>query len=189
MCNTALICEGIAKKQRIMENNSFATELHFKRNCYHKRVRKITRLLTLQLNILFYLADMWLHFAWVVDDAKCIVSPTSVCLSVRGRICACLHYCTDPDVTWGSGRGCPLVVHYWADLQSWHGLRCYGNVTRTRNVSEYVLVLALCLVYIVACSEVTKATMKVNDSANMTSYGARTLVGAYWSPVAVAIHI
>ena len=91
----------------------------------------------------------------------------------------------------------PLVVHYWADMQSVHGLRCYGNtrnawqspaivrqahrtphalrmpaktplasdkidapaacavpfrpycrgvVTRTRNVSEYMLVLALCLV-------------------------------------------
>ena len=63
-----------------------------------------------------------------------------VCLSAA----ACLHYCTDPDVTWGSGRGCPLVVHYWADLQAVHGLRCYGNMTRTRNVSEYVFVLALC---------------------------------------------
>ena len=73
------------------------------------------------------------------------------------RLCVCLcvcvlsaavrpHYCTDPDVTWGSGRRCPLVVHYWADFQSVHGLRCYGNITRTRNVSEYVLVLALCLV-------------------------------------------
>ena len=95
----------------------------------------------------------------------------------------------------------PLAVHYWTDLQSVHGLRCYGNtrnawqspalirqahrtphalchalrmpaktplagdkidapaacavpfrpycggvVTRTRNVSEYMLVLALCLV-------------------------------------------
>ena len=39
-----------------------------------------------------------------------------VCLSAA----ACPHYCTDPDVTWGSGRGCPLVVHYWADLQSVH---------------------------------------------------------------------
>jgi len=47
----------------------------------------------------------------------------SVCLSAA----ACLHYCTDPDVTWRSGRGCPLVVQYWADLQSVHGLRCYGN--------------------------------------------------------------
>jgi len=27
-----------------------------------------------------------------------------------------------------------------------HGLRCYVNITRTRNVSEYMLVLALCLV-------------------------------------------
>jgi len=22
-------------------------------------------------------------------------------------------------------------VHYWVDLQSVHGLRCYGNITRT----------------------------------------------------------
>jgi len=29
-----------------------------------------------------------------------------------------------------------LVVHYWADLQSVHGLRRYGNITRTRNVSD-----------------------------------------------------
>ena len=43
----------------------------------------------------------------------------SVCVSVRG--------CMDPGVTWGNGRGCPLVVHYWADLQSVHGLCCYGN--------------------------------------------------------------
>jgi len=114
-----------------------------------------------------------------------------VCLSAV----TCLHCCTDPDVTWGSGRGCPLVVHCWADLQSVHGLRCYGNtrnvwqspavirqahrtphartsdkidaccmrdvicneavpfrpycgvvVTRTRNVSQHMLVLAVCLV-------------------------------------------
>ena len=49
----------------------------------------------------------------------------SVCLSADVRP----HYCTDPDVTWRCGRGCPLVVHYWADLQSGHGLRCYGNIT------------------------------------------------------------
>jgi len=57
---------------------------------------------------------------------------------------------TDPDVTWVSGSGCPLVVHYWADLQSVHVLRCYGNITQTRNVSEYMLVLALCLVIVVS---------------------------------------
>jgi len=58
-----------------------------------------------------------------------------VCVSVCASVClsaaACLHYCTDPDVTWGSGRGCPLVVHYWADLQPVHGLHCYDNITRT----------------------------------------------------------
>jgi len=119
-------------------------------------------------------------------------SRACVCLSAA----ACPHNCTDPDVTWGSGKGCPLVVHYWADLQSVHGLRCYGNtveirqahrtphacrprtvrmpaktplagdnmdapaacavpfrphcggvLTRMRNVCEYMLVLALCLVY------------------------------------------
>ena len=38
------------------------------------------------------------------------------------------HYCTDPDVTWGNGRGCPLVLHCWADLQSLHGFHCYDNI-------------------------------------------------------------
>jgi len=69
-----------------------------------------------------------------------------MCVSVCLSVAACLHYCTDPDVNWGSGMGCPLVVHYWADLQSVHELRCYGNITRTRNVSEYMLVLVVCLV-------------------------------------------
>jgi len=49
----------------------------------------------------------------------------------------------------------PLVVHYWADLQSVHGLRCYGNIMRTRNVSKYLAlasrVLALCLVLVFLC--------------------------------------
>jgi len=57
-------------------------------------------------------------------------------------VCVCLS------VTWASGRKCPLVVHYWANLQSVHGLRCYDNITRMRNVSEYTLVLALCLVQV-----------------------------------------
>jgi len=43
----------------------------------------------------------------------------------------------------------PLVLHYWVDLQSVHGSRCYGNITQMRNVSQYMLVLALCLVIIV----------------------------------------
>jgi len=59
------------------------------------------------------------------------------------RDCRCVsaaafpHYCTDPDVTWGNGMECPLVVHFWADLQSMHGFRCYDdNIARTRNISE-----------------------------------------------------
>jgi len=54
-------------------------------------------------------------------------SGASVCLSAAVRP----QNCTDPDVIWGRGRGCPLVVHFWADLQVVHGLRCYGNITRT----------------------------------------------------------
>jgi len=71
-----------------------------------------------------------LHFARVVDDAKCIVV-THVCVSVCLSAAVRPHYCADPDVTWGHGRGCPLVVHYLADLQSGHGLHCYGNITWT----------------------------------------------------------
>ena len=44
----------------------------------------------------------------------------------------------------------PSSLHYSVDLQSMHGLRCYDNIMRTRNVSEYMLVLALCLVYYVS---------------------------------------
>jgi len=54
-----------------------------------------------------------------------------MCLSVYVSVCLFLtafpHYCTDPDVTWGNFRGCPLVVHYWADLQSVLGFCCYDN--------------------------------------------------------------
>ena len=57
-----------------------------------------------------------------------------VCLSVYLSAATCPHCCTDPDVTWDSGRGCPLVVHCWADLQSVHRLPCYGNITPTQNV-------------------------------------------------------
>jgi len=67
---------------------------------------------------------------------------TRVCVSVCLSVCLCLsvaacpHYCTDPNVTWGNGRGGPLVVYCWADLQSVRGFRCYDNIARTRNVSE-----------------------------------------------------
>ena len=40
--------------------------------------------------------------------------------------------------------GCHLVVHYWADLQSVYGFRCYDN-TAPNAKCQRVLVLALCL--------------------------------------------
>ena len=43
------------------------------------------------------------------------ITAVSVCVSFP-------HYCTDVDVTWGNGWGCPLVVHYWVDSHSVHGL-------------------------------------------------------------------
>jgi len=58
-------------------------------------------------------------------------SRASVCLCVCLSAAVRPHYCTDPDVTWGVVEAAPLVVHYWADLQLGHGLRCYGNITRT----------------------------------------------------------
>jgi len=51
-----------------------------------------------------------LHFAWVVDNEKCIGSHAPVCLSVPRRI-PTLPY--RPGCNFGNGRGCPLVVHYW----------------------------------------------------------------------------
>ena len=81
---------------------------------------------------------------------KCIlVMRVCVCLSVA----AFPHYCTDPDVTWGNGRWCPLVVHYWADLQSVRGFRCYDNIAPNAKCQQ-VLVFALCLV------DVVKANVK-----------------------------
>jgi len=69
----------------------------------------------------------------------------------HGRLCVCLslaalpHYCMDPDVTWGNGRECPLVVHYWVDLQSVHGFRCCDIIAPNARCQR-VLVLTLCLV-------------------------------------------
>ena len=52
---------------------------------------------------------------------------------------------TNPDVSWGNGRGCPLVAHYWVDLQSMHGFHSYDNIV-TNAKCQRVLALAICLV-------------------------------------------
>ena len=67
----------------------------------------------------------------------------SVCLSLT----ACPHCCMDPDVTLGIGRGCPVVVHYWVDLQSVRGFHCYDNIARTRNVSKCLYSLYAWLIF------------------------------------------
>jgi len=72
-------------------------------------------------------------------------SRPSVCLSVCLSLATFRHYCTDPDVTWRNGRGCPLVVHCWADLQLVHGFHCCDNIAPNAKCQR-LLVLAVCLV-------------------------------------------
>ena len=93
-----------------------------------------------------------------------------VCLSVYLSAAASLHYCMDPDVTWGSGRGCQLFVHYWANLQSVHGSRCYGNITRTRNVSEFLRVLAVCLVRKSGEIKSNLAVVRISNCFNLLAH-------------------
>jgi len=74
-----------------------------------------------------------------------------------GRLCVCVTVCLSvphrmPTLLHGHGcnlgeyyRGCPLVVHYWAYLQSVHGFRCCDNIASNAKCQR-VLVLALCLV-------------------------------------------
>jgi len=70
----------------------------------------------------------------------------TVCLSVRGRMPTLLH---GPRCNLGNGRKCPLVVHYWKELQSVLGLRCYDNIYSANAKCQRVLVLALCQVLFV----------------------------------------
>ena len=63
-----------------------------------------------------------------------------VCLSTA----ACLHYCTDADVTWRISRGCHLVVHYWTDLQSVQvALLCQHNANPRYKCEREMLASAL----------------------------------------------
>jgi len=64
-----------------------------------------------------------------------------VCLSVLHRIRTLLHR---RGCNLGNGRGCPLVVNYWEDLQSLRGFRCYDNIAPNAKCQR-VLVLPVCL--------------------------------------------
>jgi len=65
----------------------------------------------------------------IVSDCVCLC----VCVSVRGRMPTLLH---GTGCNFGEWLGWPLVVHYWADLQSVHGLRCYGNTMEMRGRAQ-----------------------------------------------------
>jgi len=94
----------------------------------------------------------------------------SVCLSLL----AFSHYCMDPDVTSGNGRGCPLVVYYWADLQSVHGFRCYDNIAPNAKCQR-VLVLVLCLVSVGVVSLAT-VDARIIPGSGLTRWVMRTTV-------------
>ena len=94
------------------------------------------------------LSTFSLSFSLSLALCVCVCVCLSVCLSVCLLRAAFPHYCMDPDVSWGNGRGCPLFVHYRADLLSLHGFHCYDNIAQDAKCQR-VLVLALCLVYFV----------------------------------------
>ena len=98
---------------------------------------------------------------------KCILV-TAVCVFVCLSLAAFPHYCMDPDVTRGNGRGCPLVVHFWADLQSVLGFCSYDNIAPNAKCQP-VLVLALCLVY---CNTVIFKLKDCSSSQEVT-YGEK----------------
>ena len=83
-----------------------------------------------------------LHFAWVVDDAKCIVV-TRVCLCLFAA--AWPHYCMNPNVTWGM-IGVPPIDGTNRRICN----RCNRVALLWQHSAkakcQRVLVLALCLV-------------------------------------------
>ena len=80
-------------------------------------------------------------------------SRVSVCVCVSVYLCVCLsaaacpHHCTDPYVTWGNGRGCPLVCAVLGGFAIGARVTLLWQHNANANVSEYMLALALCLVH------------------------------------------
>jgi len=61
-------------------------------------------------------------------QSEMYIGHASVCVSMCLSRTTFPQHCTDRDVTRGNGRGCRLVVHHWANLQSVHGFRCCDNI-------------------------------------------------------------
>jgi len=89
-----------------------------------------------------------------------------VCVSVHGRMPTLLQ---DPDVTWGNGRGCPLVVRYWA----------HDN-TREREMSASACSLYSHCAWFLVWMNVMMAGKKLCDSSLTRAIPqARRLIGEY----------
>ena len=62
-------------------------------------------------------------------------------MSVHGRIPTLLH---GPGCNLENGRGAPIVVHYWADLQSVHGFHCYDNICECEMSASVLADICTC---------------------------------------------
>ena len=67
-------------------------------------------------------------------------------------------------------------MHFWADLQSGHGLRSYGNITRMQNVIEYICTRSvpswlLCYVLNLGCSNRENYATKLTQTVVTTAAG------------------
>ena len=60
-----------------------------------------------------------LIFELVLQQCGATVLPVTCCIE---SVLVVLH------ITWGNGKGCPVVVYYLTDLQSLHGFRCNDNI-------------------------------------------------------------
>jgi len=92
----------------------------------------------------------------------------------RLRVCLSLAafplYCADP-CNFGNGRGAQaLVVHYWADLQSAHGFRCYDN-------------MHVCKLIVLMTDEEFYSAPQCSHCKRCTSYGNSVRLSVCHTPV------
>ena len=90
--------------------------------------------------------DLCIHFIHSRASVRVCVC---ICLCACLSIAACPHYSTDPDVTWGNSRGCPLFCELFGRFAI--GVRVSLLWQHSPNAKcQRVLVLALCLVLLVS---------------------------------------
>jgi len=95
-----------------------------------------------------------------ITEAKCILT-TAVCVCICLYLClslaAFLHYCTDPDITCGNSRGCPLVGGFAIGAR----FLCYDNIHICKIIALYTantysaereMPASACTRYVAGCS-------------------------------------